>query len=41
LVLAADGITDFSPYRVKAGTAPLVDDLFIPDSMPPPDGIIV
>ncbi|WP_029890881.1 SDR family oxidoreductase [Polycyclovorans algicola] len=41
LVLAADGVTDFSAYRVKAGTAPLVDDLFIPDSMPPPDGIIV
>lgn len=40
LVLAADGMTDFSAYRVKAGDGPLVDDLFIPASMPPPVGII-
>lgn len=40
LVLAADGLRDFSAYRVTAGNGPLVDDLFIPASMPPPDGII-
>jgi citronellol/citronellal dehydrogenase len=41
LVLAADGMTDFSQYRVKPGSGSLVDDLFIPASMPPPSGIIV
>ncbi|MDP1543591.1 MAG: NAD(P)-dependent oxidoreductase [Polycyclovorans sp.] len=40
-VLAADGVTDFSAYRVKPGSGPLADDLFIPAHMPPPDGITV
>lgn len=39
LVLAEAGITDLSGYRVKPGTGPLVDDLFIPASMPPPAGV--
>ena len=40
-VLAADGVTDFSAYRVKPGSGPLAGDLFIPAHMPPPDGITV
>jgi citronellol/citronellal dehydrogenase len=35
LVLAEAGVRDLRPYRVKAGSAPLVDDLFIPAAMPP------
>lgn len=41
LVLASAGITDLRPYRVEPGDGPLENDLFIPDSMPPPAGILV
>lgn len=41
LVLAEAGIRDLRPYRMKAGTAALVDDLFIPASMPPPPDVLV
>lgn len=38
-VLASVGVTDLSGYRVKAGDGPLMEDLFIPASMPPPAGV--
>lgn len=41
LVLAATGVSDLRPYRVKPGTGPLVDDLFIPAAMPPPPNVQV
>jgi citronellol/citronellal dehydrogenase len=36
--LAAEGITDFEPYRVDPN-APLAPDFFVPDDSPPPPGV--
>ena len=36
--LAADGVTDFEPYRVDP-TAPLAPDFFVPDDSRPPAGV--
>ena len=38
--LAAEGITDFEPYRVDPGV-PLALDFFVPDQITPPPGVIV
>lgn len=40
-VLASAGIVDLRSYRVQAGDAELEVDLFVPDSLPPPAGILV
>lgn len=37
--MAAEGITDFSKYRVDP-TVPLMPDFFVPDGMLPPKGVI-
>jgi hypothetical protein len=36
--VAAEGITDFEPYRVDPN-APLAPDFFVPDDSPPPPGV--
>lgn len=36
--LAGEGVTDFTPYRVDA-SKPLAPDFFVPDHMPPPNGV--
>lgn len=36
--LASEGVTDFTPYRVDP-TKPLAPDFFVPDHMPPPQGV--
>jgi len=36
--LAADGVTDFEPYRVDP-TVPLAPDFFVPDESRPPPGV--
>jgi citronellol/citronellal dehydrogenase len=36
--LAANGVTDFDKYRVDASKS-LMPDFFVPDSMPPPQGV--
>lgn len=41
IVLAEAGITDLRGYRVQPGDDELELDLFIPDSLPPPAGILV
>jgi citronellol/citronellal dehydrogenase len=38
--LAAEGVTDFEPYRVDP-QAPLASDFFVPDEIKPPPGVIV
>jgi citronellol/citronellal dehydrogenase len=38
--LAAEGVTDFEPYRVDPG-APLMSDFFVPDDIPAPPGVVV
>lgn len=38
--LAAEGITDFEPYRVDP-SVPLQPDFFVPDDIPPPQGVQV
>jgi len=40
-VLAAAGINDLRRYRVAPGTGALAADLFVPDSMPEPAGVLV
>jgi citronellol/citronellal dehydrogenase len=37
-LLAENGVTDFDQYRVDA-TRELMQDFFVPDSMPPPKGV--
>lgn len=37
--LAAEGVSDFTGYRVDP-TRPLAPDFFVPDTMPPPAGIV-
>ena len=37
--LAAEGVTDFSKYRVTPGI-PLAPDFFVPDASPPPPGAL-
>ncbi len=37
-LLAAHGVTDFDKYRVDP-SKPLMPDFFVPDDMPPPEGI--
>ncbi|TDR42559.1 citronellol/citronellal dehydrogenase [Tahibacter aquaticus] len=41
IVLAEAGITDLRGYRVQPGDEELEIDLFVPDNMPPPAGILV
>ena len=41
IVLAEAGITDLRSYRVQPGDEELEIDLFVPDAMPPPAGILV
>ena len=41
IVLASAGVTDLRGYRVQPGDEPLVDDLFIPDDLPPPANVVV
>ncbi len=36
----AGGVTDFAPYSVEPGT-PLAPDFFVPDTPPPPPGVII
>jgi citronellol/citronellal dehydrogenase len=36
--LAAEGVTDFDPYRADP-SQPLQVDFFVPDDMPPPKGV--
>jgi citronellol/citronellal dehydrogenase len=36
--LAGEGVTDFDQYRVDP-SAPLQPDFFVPDDMPPPQGV--
>lgn len=36
--LAGEGVTDFDPYRVNP-SQPLQVDFFVPDTMPPPEGV--
>jgi citronellol/citronellal dehydrogenase len=38
--LAAEGVTDFEPYRVDP-SAPLMSDFFVPDDIPAPPGVAV
>jgi citronellol/citronellal dehydrogenase len=38
--LAAEGVTDFEPYRVDA-SVPLMADFFVPDYATPPPGVVV
>src|SRR5580692_7827886 len=38
--LAAEGVTDFAPYRVEPN-GPLAPDFFVPDSIPAPAGVVV
>jgi citronellol/citronellal dehydrogenase len=38
--LAGEGILDFEPYRVDP-SEPLAADFFVPDSIPPPAGVVV
>jgi citronellol/citronellal dehydrogenase len=38
--LAAEGISDFEPYRVDP-SVPLASDFFVPDHIKPPPGVIV
>jgi citronellol/citronellal dehydrogenase len=38
--LAAEGVTDFEPYRVDANE-PLAHTFFVPDGQPPPPGVVV
>jgi citronellol/citronellal dehydrogenase len=38
--LAAEGVTDFDPYRVDPG-APLMPDFFVPDNINAPPGVVV
>jgi citronellol/citronellal dehydrogenase len=38
--LAAEGVTDFEQYRVDP-SRPLQMDFFVPDTMPPPRGVII
>ncbi len=38
--LAAEGVTDFTPYRVDA-SEPLAADFFVPDDIPPPPGVTI
>jgi citronellol/citronellal dehydrogenase len=38
--LAAEGVTDFEPYRVEPN-GPLAPDFFVPDSIPAPAGVVV
>ncbi len=38
--LAAEGISDFEPYRVDPAQ-PLAEDFFVPDTVPPPAGVVV
>ena len=38
--LAAEGVTDFEPYRVDP-QGPLAPDFFVPDHIKPPPGVIV
>ena len=36
--LAEDGVIDFDHYRVDP-TQDLIEDFFVPDTMPPPKGV--
>ncbi len=38
--LAAEGVTDFEPYRVDP-RAPLMPDFFVPDGIPAPPGVVL
>jgi citronellol/citronellal dehydrogenase len=38
--LAAEGVTDFEPYRVEPN-GPLAPDFFVPDHIKPPPGVVV
>jgi citronellol/citronellal dehydrogenase len=38
--LAAEGISDFEPYRVDP-SVPLASDFFVPDHIKPPPGVVV
>ncbi|HEY6876974.1 MAG TPA: NAD(P)-dependent oxidoreductase [Polyangiales bacterium] len=38
--LYAEGVRDFEPYRVDVST-PLVRDFFVPESSPPPPGVVI
>lgn len=38
--LASEGVTDFEPYRVDP-SQPLQLDFFVPDTMPPPRGVVI
>jgi len=37
-ILAAEGVTDFEPYRVDP-SVPLMPDFFVPDDATPPPGV--
>jgi citronellol/citronellal dehydrogenase len=39
-ILAAEGVTDFEPYRVDP-SVPLMPDFFVPDDDTPPPGVEV
>ena len=39
-VLAAEGVTDFEPYRVDA-SVPLMPDIFLPEDDVPPPGVVL
>jgi len=39
-ILAADGVTDFEPYRVDP-SVPLMPDFFVPDDDVPPPGVVL
>jgi citronellol/citronellal dehydrogenase len=39
-LLAAEGVSDFEPYRVDPGQ-PLASDFFVPDHIKPPHGVAV
>jgi citronellol/citronellal dehydrogenase len=41
IVLAEAGIHDLRGYRVQPGDEALVDDIFVPASLPPPPGLLV
>jgi citronellol/citronellal dehydrogenase len=38
--LAAEGVTDFEPYRIEP-SGPLSPDFFVPDDIKPPPGVVV
>ena len=41
IVLFETGVTDFRGYRVTPGDDALMPDLFVPKTMPQPEGILV